>query len=125
MGRVIAGLAVCLLAPRAQWSGAAGQSYVVLNETGRECAASEMMDLNQETVAVWVKFLKDHPRRDHSIFHTDDSRFVLFVDTYFSQGLKRDIIRIGARAGGNRKVIRGFGVRPLRIFILLETPQST
>jgi len=102
MRQVIAALVACVLVCLADWSGATDPSYVVLNEVGRDYAVSELMDLKQGTVAVWVKFLKDHPRRDHSIFHTDDSRFVLFVDTYFSQGLKRDILRIGARAGGNR-----------------------
>ena len=94
-------LSICLV----QWGNAAEIEPSRLDGTQRAISAPEVMDVKQGTVAVWVRFLEGHPRRDHCIFHTDDSRFVLFVDTYYSRGLRRDIVRIGGRAGGNRRAV--------------------
>lgn len=77
--------------------------YTPLEVLGQTYSTDGVFDVQQGTLAVWVKFLPDHSRRDHLIFSTDDSRYVLFVDTYSSSG--RSILRIGARAGGNRRVV--------------------
>lgn len=77
--------------------------YTPLETLEQIYSTDGVFDVQQGTLSVWVKFLSDHPRRDHLIFSTDDSRYVLFVDTYSSSG--RSILRIGARAGGNRRVV--------------------
>lgn len=64
-----------------------------------------IFNVKSGSLSVWLKFAKDKPRRDHIIFSTDDSRYVLFVDTYSSSTRTESIMRIGARAGGNSKVV--------------------
>lgn len=67
-------------------------------------SARDVLDIHQGTASVWMSFQPGFSgRRDHLIFQTDDSRLALFVDTYYSSGMERDIVRIGARAGGNRR----------------------
>jgi hypothetical protein len=36
------------------------------------------------------------------IIHSDDSRWVLYIDSFYSSGLERDILAIAARSGGNK-----------------------
>lgn len=69
----------------------------------------DIFNLESGTLSAWIKFEKDRPRRDHIIFSTDDSRYVLFVDTYYSPSRGREILRIGARAGGNAKAVESDG----------------
>ncbi len=60
--------------------------------------------LAQGTASTWLR-LRSGPgangRRDHLVFATDDSRIVLVVDTFSSSSWPREVVRIGARAGGN------------------------
>jgi hypothetical protein len=78
------------------------KGYIWLDKYKDKVVPTEgIFDPAQGTVSVCVNFVVNHPRRDHAIFHTDDSRYVLFVDTYHSSS-GQDILRIGARAGGNR-----------------------
>lgn len=69
----------------------------------QEQPAAGILDHRAGTILCRVKFAADFHGRDHSIFHTNDSRYVLYVDTYHSAGLGREILRIAARAGGNRR----------------------
>jgi len=66
-------------------------------------SAKDTLDIQEGTASVFMYFEPGVARRDHLIFSTDDSRLALFVDTYFSKGLGKDIVRIGARAGGNKR----------------------
>lgn len=78
--------------------------YTPLTEIGQTYPTAETFDVQQGTLSVWVKFSRDaRDRRDHLIFSTDDSRYVLFVDIYSSGS--RQVLRIGARAGGNRRIV--------------------
>lgn len=62
--------------------------------------------LKQGTAATWLRF-RNGPaaaqRRDHLVFATDDSRIVMVVDTFTSSSWPRPVVRIAARAGGNKR----------------------
>jgi hypothetical protein len=62
-----------------------------------------IVDINRGSISVWLKFTPNPNLRDHLVFATDDSRISLHVDTFFHTGKGRDILRIAARAGGNRQ----------------------
>jgi ABC-type polysaccharide/polyol phosphate transport system ATPase subunit len=64
-----------------------------------------MFKMQEGTISVWMKFDSSRPFKDAVIFHTEDSRFVLYTGSYFSSELDRDLRVIVARAGGNRRVI--------------------
>ena len=94
--------------------------YVAVPSVGLYDAGG-IVSREQGTVSVWLQFLPERPRRDHAIFHTDDSRFVLYVDTVYSPGLQVDMLTIAARAGGNGRAHDGIVDYPsfpeARIFI--------
>jgi hypothetical protein len=77
-------------------------TYVRFNRLGEVYPTEGIFDVQQGTFALWMNFPRDHPQRDYSIFHTDDSRFVLYIDSYTSS---EEIVRIAARAGGNQRAI--------------------
>lgn len=60
------------------------------------------MSPTQGSISVWLNFEVGHSRNDHIVVHTDDSRWVLYIDTFYSSGLGRDILSVAARAGGNK-----------------------
>ncbi|MFA5929260.1 MAG: LamG-like jellyroll fold domain-containing protein [Candidatus Micrarchaeia archaeon] len=57
------------------------------------------------TAFAWVYLQEGAPRRDHVVFQTNDSRIALLFDTFYSSGKGVEILRLGARAGGNRRAI--------------------
>jgi hypothetical protein len=70
-------------------------------------ASSGTMDPQQGSISVWLKFLVGQSRRDHMVVHADDSRWVLYIDTFYASGLGRDILSIAARAGGDQQATSG------------------
>jgi ABC-type polysaccharide/polyol phosphate transport system ATPase subunit len=70
--------------------------------------AKENLDVESGSLSVWVKINAAQPRRDAVIFHTDDSRYVLYMGSYFSEELEKDIWLLIGRAGGNRRAIDTF-----------------
>jgi ABC-type polysaccharide/polyol phosphate transport system ATPase subunit len=82
--------------------------YKPLAEINKVYPAEEYFNLSGGTLSVWVKFDSRREYRDAIIFHTGDSRFVLYAGSYYSEELGQDIRVIIARAGGNRRVIDSF-----------------
>ncbi len=74
-----------------------------LSEIGRIYPSPGILNVEHGAVSVWLKFASDQPHRDAIIFHSDDSRYVLYVGAYYSAEFQRDIWQIIARAGGNRR----------------------
>ena len=60
------------------------------------------------SVSVWLQLPAVPQLPDTAIFHTDDSRYVLFLGSYYDERLARYIRVVVARAGGNRRVIDTF-----------------
>lgn len=78
-----------------------GNEHVGLGTYGVYKSESTLIP-SQGTITVWLNFLVGHSRSDHMVIHSDDSRWVLYIDTFKSDGLNRDILAIVARAGGNK-----------------------
>jgi len=79
--------------------------YFLFEEVGKIYATDGIFNVQAGTVSTWACLEPKHDRRDHSIFHTSDSRVVLYVDTYFSQGMQQEIFRFVARAGGTHRAV--------------------
>jgi hypothetical protein len=81
------------------------QGYYLFEEVGKIYDPEGILNFQGGTVSTWMCLEPDHARRDHVIFHTSDSRFILYVDTYFSGGMQREIFRVVARAGGTHRAV--------------------
>lgn len=79
--------------------------FVSIDQADTIYEAEGIMDIHQGSIVCWLRLKPEHPRGDHVIVHTDDSRIVFYVDTYFSQGMGREIFRVAARAGGNQRAV--------------------
>ena len=81
---------------------------VSLAEEGGIYPAQNILNAHQGAVLVWLKVKNGFPPRDAVIFHTDDSRYVLYISLQYFTHQKRYIRRLVARAGGNKRVIDTF-----------------
>ncbi len=79
--------------------------YVSLDEVGGIYPAQDIFVHEEGTVTVWFKIDSEQTPRDCILFHTDDSRYVLYISLQYSTSQKRYIRKLVARAGGNRRVI--------------------
>lgn len=82
--------------------------YTSLTEVGELYQAEGILDVARGTVCFWLTFQSDLPYKDAVIFHTDDSRFVIYTGSYFSDEQEVEIPVIVTRAGGNRRVLDTF-----------------
>lgn len=80
----------------------APSSDYVQVETNSVNSSQGILPVSQGSILIWLQFLEGVDRADHMILHSEDSRLVLYVDTFFSSALDRKILSIGARAGGNK-----------------------
>lgn len=65
-------------------------------------ASNGIMNPNTGSITIWLNFQVGQNRTDHIVVHSDDSRWVLYIDTFYASGLGRNILSIAARAGGNK-----------------------
>lgn len=85
--------------------GAIIYRYHNLGEIEKIHSVDGKFEMSEGSISLWMKFDSNRPFRDAVVFHTEDSRFVLYTGSYFSPELGRDLRVIVARAGGNRRVI--------------------
>lgn len=81
------------------------QDYTPLTEVGSIYPTAHTLNLKQGALSVWMKLLPNQPHPDSILFHTSDSRFVLYTSQRLSMVRKKDVLIIIARAGGNRRVL--------------------
>jgi energy-coupling factor transporter ATP-binding protein EcfA2 len=79
--------------------------FVYLTQVGGIYPAQNILDPTQGTIMVWLKIKSESSPKDGVLFHTDDSRYVLYVSLQYSSTQQRYIRKLVARAGGNRRVI--------------------
>jgi ABC-2 type transport system ATP-binding protein/lipopolysaccharide transport system ATP-binding protein len=82
--------------------------YTPLPEMGKLYPAEGILNVSQGSVCFWLKIQSDRQFKDTVIFHTDDSRFVIYISSYYSIELERDIHAIVTRAGGNKRALDTF-----------------
>ncbi len=97
--------------------------YYSLSEIGGIYPAQDILNIQEGSVSVWVKFDLDDPGDLAAIFHSDDSRYVLYVDIILQRPGNRYVRKIIARAGGNKRVFDAFygtGAFPEAAYALSE-----
>jgi len=77
--------------------------YVILPEAERVYPAAPILNFQEGSISLWLKFLSDQSQLTAILFHSDDSRFVIYVDE--AAAADSPVRRIVARAGGNRPVL--------------------
>jgi ABC-type polysaccharide/polyol phosphate transport system ATPase subunit len=70
--------------------------------------AAEALNVRYGSLAAWVRFRSDRPLLGGMVFHSDDSRYVLYTGGEYPEGGGSPIPLVTARAGGNRRVIDTF-----------------
>jgi ABC-2 type transport system ATP-binding protein/lipopolysaccharide transport system ATP-binding protein len=78
---------------------AAGQGYASLPEVGQLYSAAGIFNVEAGSLSLWLKLAPGVPDEMCVLFHSDDSRYVLYIDVDRG-GASR---WLAARAGGNRK----------------------
>jgi ABC-2 type transport system ATP-binding protein len=79
------------------------EPYVSLPSSLDIFSTQKIFDVNQGTVSAWIKIDPQSIPKDAIIFHTDDSRYVLYLTVYHDEGQNRYLRKLVARAGGNRR----------------------
>ncbi len=85
-----------------------GREYTELNGIGNIYPAASIFRVDQGSVTLWMRAEVGEPAQDSVVFHTDDSRFVLYTNVTYSPMQGRYVRRINARAGGNKRVYDTF-----------------
>lgn len=65
----------------------------------------ELLNPAAGAFSVWIKLRSDRPFRDVILFHSEDSRYVVYLGSYFSESDERQVKVLAARAGGNRRAL--------------------
>jgi hypothetical protein len=86
------------------------EEYVSLGGYG-VFASNSIFDPTGGSITLWLKFQDGANPSDHMIIHTDDSRWVFYVDTFYSATIGGDILSLAARAGGNQQSSNAEGTR--------------
>ncbi len=87
--------AVPLLSAREAGAG----DYAALPELGQVYSARGIMNVEAGSLSLWLKVSPGEPREMCALFHSDDSRYVLYIDREIGGAARW----LAARAGGNRK----------------------
>lgn len=92
-----------LALPASQSPAAPENEYIVLNPQRQVYPAKNIFSPSEGTLTAWVQFNQNHKSGAAILFHTDDSRFVLYTQVLIDPDTQQAHYEITARAGGNRK----------------------
>lgn len=82
--------------------------YFPLEEVGGVYPAEEILNHQEGSISVWVKFDPQDSGPVAAIFHSDESRYVLYTYSVLEHRRTRYQRKIVARAGGNKRVFDAF-----------------
>lgn len=71
-------------------------------------ATQDIFDPRQGTLSAWIKFPEDQSAPTCAVFHTDDSRYILYLSSTAAGTLGQIKPVIIARAGGNQRALDTF-----------------
>ena len=77
--------------------------YASLNSIGKIYRTDQVFNVEHGTLSVWVKSNDFSNEKLAAIFHTDDSRYVLYARVLPSFSNKTPTFKVTGRAGGNRR----------------------
>lgn len=81
------------------------KEFTLLTATNAIYPADGIFNPINGTFSAWVRFVEGHPGRLCAIFHTDDSRYVLYAAIQNQPLQKKRVRKLVARAGGNKRVL--------------------
>jgi hypothetical protein len=84
------------------------QQYLPLANIGETYPTIDNLNIKQGSVSAWIKFQPLTSHQEAVIFHTDDSRYVLYIGIQYSRNLEKYIPVVVARAAGNRRVLNTY-----------------
>ncbi len=79
------------------------KEYVELDPKLQVYSARQIFSPQEGTVTAWMKINRNNRVGTAVIFHTDDSRFVLYTQIRVDRETSRPYYKITARAGGNQR----------------------
>ena len=88
------------------WSEA--RNYILYPNGEGVYSTAEALNIQHGSVTAWVRFRSDQRLRLGIIFHSDDSRYVIYTEGESPEDGELPIPRLTARAGGNRRVVDTF-----------------
>lgn len=94
--------------PQAQPLAGDNRDYVLLPEIEHIYPAAKYLNIREGSATFQLKFLNEQPQRTAILFHSDDSRYVIYSDVDPDSSPEVPIRRITARAVGNRKALDPF-----------------
>jgi ABC-2 type transport system ATP-binding protein/lipopolysaccharide transport system ATP-binding protein len=94
--------------PQAEPLPGLNPNYVTLPEVEHIYPAARNFNLLEGSLSTWLCFNQDQDQNTAIIFHSDDSRYVLYADMSRESDPENPPRRITARAGGNRKALDPF-----------------
>jgi hypothetical protein len=94
--------------PQAEPLAGDSADYVLLPEVEHVYPAARILNLLEGSVSVLLRFHREHAQHMAVLFHSDDSRYVLYSHAGPASGSAAPTRIITARAGGNRKAIDPF-----------------
>lgn len=84
------------------------RSFTRFGDSGDIYPTKNLFNPQAGSITVWIKLPEKRDIPEAIIFHTEDSRFVLFISSY-TDPTSNQYIRVAvARAGGNRRVMDTF-----------------
>jgi hypothetical protein len=82
--------------------------FARLSEPNCIYPAKNILDVTEGTVCAWVRLNRADPNYAAILFHSDDSRYVLYINTFSVDGSGGNVQAFVARAGGNRRAVDPF-----------------
>jgi hypothetical protein len=79
------------------------KGFVELDPKLQVYSASQIFSPAEGTVTAWIKINRNNPVGTAVIFHTDDSRYVLYTQVRVERETSRPYYQFTARAGGNQR----------------------
>jgi hypothetical protein len=79
--------------------------YYQLSEVGSIYPAHAILEPQHGSLSVWIKLNEAAAPQPSIIFHTDDSRYVLYVTVEESSSTGTETCKLIGRAGGNRRTL--------------------
>jgi ABC-2 type transport system ATP-binding protein len=106
------------------WSGA--RDFITYPNREGVYPAAEALEVRHGSLTAWVRFRSDQHLWGGVIFHSDDSRYVLYTGGEYPEGGSQPVPLVIARAGGNRRAIDTFygTVNFPEVVVKLDQPAS-
>jgi ABC-type polysaccharide/polyol phosphate transport system ATPase subunit len=84
-------------------AGQAAPDFTALDIDRQVYPTRRIFSPEEGTLSMWVRFTRQNTSQAAMLFHTDDSRYVMYVQELADPGSDQNYYQITARAGGNQR----------------------